>query len=145
MGKLKKQAERAAAIPPEKILLRMVQEMEFKSVRISYSFYKKYFNECKTEAGSYREKDRTIIVHVPESAETIPETWQKFEQGFYTPGGCVVRVYGNGVARSFVVECNTWSVSKYKSKQIKPGTNSIKNLLAAVQEFEKIAVNAPSI
>ena len=34
-----------------------------KMVKVSYSFYKKYFRECKT--GEYDEKRKTIEIEVP--------------------------------------------------------------------------------
>lgn len=117
--------------------------MNKKTVRMSYCFYKKFFSECEIEQNSYCEKNKTISVIIPIIDEKIPKTWKKDGQSLIPSRGVVVRVYGSGVSRSFVVECNYWSISKYKTKTINPGVNSIKNLIETVKEFEKCVCGTP--
>lgn len=55
-----------------------------KMVKVSYSFYKKYFRECKT--GEYDEKRKTIEIEVPKRPP-FPKEW-KADGGYrYTPDG----------------------------------------------------------
>lgn len=107
-----------------------------KRVRISYSFYKNFFSECKTEENSYRAKDKTIIVIIPDDGIKIPNTWKRDGQTFLTPTRVRITVYGSGACRSFLVEKNVTSVSAYQSKTIQPGAHSIKNLITVVNSFE---------
>ena len=113
-----------------------------KTIKMSYSFYKKYFRECKT--GEYDSQRKTIEIEVPERIK-FPRNWKTNGAHRYTPDGIEIFTYGSGYSESYyvTVRYNTHPEAKIpcireQQKLINPGVNARQQVLDTVSEFSKI-------
>lgn len=113
-----------------------------KTVKVSYSFYKKYFRDCKT--GEYDPKRKTIEIEVPERPK-FPKDWKSDGIHHYTPEGIEVVTYGSGYSESYNVivaydlhpEAEIPCIRE-KLKTVYPSIHARQDVLAVVSEFAKI-------
>lgn len=113
-----------------------------KTIKMSYSFYKKYFRECET--GEYDSQRKTIEIEVPERIK-FPRNWKINGAHRYTPEGIEIFTYGSGYSESYsvTVRYNTHPEAKVpciheQQKLINPGVNARQQVLDVVAKFAKI-------
>ena len=110
-----------------------------KTVKVSYSFYKKYFRDCKT--GEYDPKRKTIEIEVPERPQ-FPKEWIIDGQWRHTPEGVRVCTFGSGYSESYRVlvlyRDNPKGRIREKSMDINPSTHARQDVFASVSEFAKM-------
>ena len=113
-----------------------------KIIKMSYSFYKKYFRECKT--GEYDSQRKTINIEVPERIK-FPRNWKVCGAHHYTPEGIEIFTYGSGYSESYtvIVRYNTTPEAKVpcvaeKRKTINPGVTARQQVLDTIAEFSEI-------
>ena len=113
-----------------------------KMVKVSYSFYKKYFRECKT--GEYDEKSKTIEIEVP-NRPPFPKEW-KADGGYrYTLDGIKIYTYGSGYQESYLVSVlhevelsSGEKVIRETTTIVRPGVNARQQVMDVVAEFAEI-------
>lgn len=113
-----------------------------KMVKVSYSFYKKYFRECKT--GEYDEKRKTIEIEVPKRPP-FPKEW-KADGGYrYTPDGIKIYTYGSGYQESYLVSVlhevelsSGEKVVRETTTMVRPGVNARQQVMDVVAEYAEM-------
>lgn len=104
--------------------------------RMKYSLYKQYYRNFRSE--EYDPKTKTICVDVPDGKrKPFPKSWRRDCNQYFTPGGCVVMVWGSGFAENFIVRKYV-SAYNIKSKTICPGIDARERVLECVSQFEAI-------
>lgn len=97
-------------------------------VKMRYSLWKKFYSEF--HASDYDAKTKTINVILPyKPSHKMPKEWRREGNYYYTPNGCSVCFWGNGLERSYYVEKDG------KSQTIYQGIDCIDRLFNAVSKF----------
>lgn len=97
-------------------------------VKMRYSLWKKFYSDFS--ASDYDENKRTINVILPHKpVHKMPKEWRREGNHYYTPNGCCVTFWGNGIERSYLVEKNG------KAKTIYPGIDCLERLFNAVSKI----------
>ena len=113
-----------------------------KMVKVSYSFYKKYFRECKT--GEYDEKRKTIEIEVPKRPP-FPKEWKADGGYLYTLDGIKIYTYGSGYQESYLVSVlhevelsSGEKVIRETTTMVRPGVNARQQVMDVVAEYAEI-------
>lgn len=97
-------------------------------VKMRYSLWKKFYSEFS--ASDYDADTKTINVILPyKPSHKMPKEWRREGNHYYTPNGCCVYFWGNGLERSYRIEKNG------KVQTIHQGIDSIDRLLDAVSKL----------